>query len=356
MLCGADNNTWNNTHIATVGRALVSNESAAYPILRSLDVDYIVAVCGALTGYHTDDINKMMWMIRIAQSEFPGAVNEQDYLSANGAMRVDAQGSPALLNSLLYKMCYFGFDEVQTDYSKPLGFDRVRQAVVGGKDIHLSHVEEAYTSSHWMLRVFKVLPPPNRHRAASLLKDRDGAAEGRRSGTAVGSRFVGCFASERSFSDDRVYAGAATGAAHELAQHHAVAHGLKYFAIARGGADGHVFAFDRLLQSPDRYGPDCNRGCLDNERLRCGCADAACRDVPPQGTTERRAWAVYEVTGAGGPHATRPAAGLGASGGPPAATATDAPPDASSAGNAQRSKQKSKKKKKAKGKKRRNPA
>jgi asparagine N-glycosylation enzyme membrane subunit Stt3 len=29
-----DNNTWNNTHIATVGRVLVSKEEDAYPILQ----------------------------------------------------------------------------------------------------------------------------------------------------------------------------------------------------------------------------------------------------------------------------------------------------------------------------------
>jgi asparagine N-glycosylation enzyme membrane subunit Stt3 len=33
-----DNNTWNNTHIATVGRAMASSEEKAYPIMRSLDV------------------------------------------------------------------------------------------------------------------------------------------------------------------------------------------------------------------------------------------------------------------------------------------------------------------------------
>merc|ERR1711997_428256 len=36
-----DNNTWNNTHIATVGRAMASTEEVAYPIMQSLDVDYV---------------------------------------------------------------------------------------------------------------------------------------------------------------------------------------------------------------------------------------------------------------------------------------------------------------------------
>ena len=32
-----DNNTWNNTHIATVGRALASSEEKAYPIMEVRD-------------------------------------------------------------------------------------------------------------------------------------------------------------------------------------------------------------------------------------------------------------------------------------------------------------------------------
>jgi hypothetical protein len=46
-----DNNTWNNTHIATVGRALASSEERSYPILLSLDVDYVLLIFGGMIGY-----------------------------------------------------------------------------------------------------------------------------------------------------------------------------------------------------------------------------------------------------------------------------------------------------------------
>lgn len=62
-----DNNTWNNTHIATVGRAMASSEKKAWHIYRSLDVDYVLVVFGAYIGYPSDDINKFLWMVRIAQ-------------------------------------------------------------------------------------------------------------------------------------------------------------------------------------------------------------------------------------------------------------------------------------------------
>ncbi|KAL9270973.1 Dolichyl-diphosphooligosaccharide--protein glycosyltransferase subunit STT3B-like protein [Drosera capensis] len=53
-----DNNTWNNTHIATVGRAMSSYEDEAYEIMQSLDVNYVLVVFGGVTGYSSDDINK----------------------------------------------------------------------------------------------------------------------------------------------------------------------------------------------------------------------------------------------------------------------------------------------------------
>lgn len=54
-----DNNTWNNTHIATVGKAMSSKEEVSYPILRQHDVDYVLVIFGGLLGYSGDDINKV---------------------------------------------------------------------------------------------------------------------------------------------------------------------------------------------------------------------------------------------------------------------------------------------------------
>ena len=45
-----DNNTWNNTHIATVGRAMASHEEQAWHIYRSLDVNYVFVVFGGFIG------------------------------------------------------------------------------------------------------------------------------------------------------------------------------------------------------------------------------------------------------------------------------------------------------------------
>ena len=45
-----DNNTWNNTHIATVGRAMASPERRAWEIYRSLDVTHVLVVFGGFIG------------------------------------------------------------------------------------------------------------------------------------------------------------------------------------------------------------------------------------------------------------------------------------------------------------------
>jgi dolichyl-diphosphooligosaccharide--protein glycosyltransferase len=146
-----DNNTWNNTHIATVGKAFSSNEENAYEIMKALDVSYVLVWFGGLTGYASDDINKFLWMVRIAGGVYP-EIKEPDYFTPNGEFRVDAGGSPTLLNSLMYLTSYYRFGEIMTDYGQPSGFDRVRNAEIGNKHFTLKHLEEAYTTEHWLCR------------------------------------------------------------------------------------------------------------------------------------------------------------------------------------------------------------
>ena len=39
---------------------------------------------------------------------------------------------------------------------RPLGYDRVRNAEIGNKDFELDVLEEAYTTEHWLVRIYKV--------------------------------------------------------------------------------------------------------------------------------------------------------------------------------------------------------
>ena len=45
---------------------------------------------------------------------------------------------------------------------KPTGYDRVRNAEIGNKDYELEVMEEAYTTEHWIVRIYKVKDMPNR--------------------------------------------------------------------------------------------------------------------------------------------------------------------------------------------------
>lgn len=158
-----DNNTWNNTHISRVGQAMSSTEEKAYEIMRELDVNYVLVIFGGLIGYSSDDINKFLWMVRIGGSTEKGAhIKETDYYTPQGEFRVDKEGSPTLLNCLMYKMCYYRFGSVYTEGGKPTGYDRVRNAEIGNKDFELDVLEEAYTTEHWLVRIYKVKDLDNR--------------------------------------------------------------------------------------------------------------------------------------------------------------------------------------------------
>ncbi|XP_022646859.1 dolichyl-diphosphooligosaccharide--protein glycosyltransferase subunit STT3B-like [Varroa destructor] len=159
-----DNNTWNNSHIALVGKAMSSNESAAYEIMKELDVDYVLVIFGGVIGYSGDDINKFLWMVRIAGGEHPQEIRESDYFNAKSEFRVDTEGSPTLLNCLMYKLSYFRFGEMQLDRRAPAGYDRTRNTEIGNKDIRLEHLEEAYTTEHWLVRIYRVKKEANRPR------------------------------------------------------------------------------------------------------------------------------------------------------------------------------------------------
>ncbi|KAK7207008.1 oligosaccharyl transferase stt3 subunit [Myxozyma melibiosi] len=185
-----DNNTWNNTHIATVGKAMSSREEVSYPILRKHDVDYILVIFGGLLGYSGDDINKFLWMVRIAEGIWPEEVKERDFFTARGEYRVDAEATPTMKNSLMYKMSYYRFADV---FGRQPAIDRVRNQRIpspmqdaSAAPIELSSVEEAFTSENWIVRIYKVkeLDPFGREHAAATAFESGKKKSGARGRTA----------------------------------------------------------------------------------------------------------------------------------------------------------------------------
>ena len=180
-----DNNTWNNTHIATVGKAMSTPEEVAYPVMRKHDVDYVLVIFGGLIGYSGDDINKFLWMIRIGQGVYPKDVSERKFFTDSGEYKVGADATSTMKNSLMYKLSYYRF----TDYAGPYqGMrDHVRGEEIPNTPIKLWTVEEgmcffapknwivmndiytffffdcilAFTSENALVRIYKVKKPDN---------------------------------------------------------------------------------------------------------------------------------------------------------------------------------------------------
>ncbi|EED78399.1 predicted protein [Postia placenta Mad-698-R] len=140
-----DNNTWNNTHIATVGKAMSSSEEVAYPILRKHDVDYVLIIFGGLLGYSGDDINKFLWMVRIAQGVWPDEIQEPNYFTPKGEYRVDEAASSTMKNSLMYKMSYYRFAEL---FGGNQAVDRVRGQQMPKVGPTLDYLETIDTESN----------------------------------------------------------------------------------------------------------------------------------------------------------------------------------------------------------------
>ena len=71
-------------------------------------------------------------MVRIGGSTETGAhIKEHQYYTPAGEFRVDKEGSPTLLNCLMYKMCYYRFGQVYTEGGEQPGGPRCWLAGAG---------------------------------------------------------------------------------------------------------------------------------------------------------------------------------------------------------------------------------
>lgn len=58
-------------------------------------------------------------------------------------------------------MSYYRFADLSMDSRMPSGYDRTRNTEIGVKQITLKHLEEAFTSEHWLVRIYRVKKQPN---------------------------------------------------------------------------------------------------------------------------------------------------------------------------------------------------
>lgn len=148
-----DNNTWNNTHIAIVGKAMSSPEWKSYQIFKQHDVDYVLVIFGGVLGFSGDDINKFLWMIRISEGIWPEEIKERNFFTPNNEYRVDSAATKTMKESLLYKMSYKDFPGL----FRGQGQDKVRGQVISAADVEpLDYFEEVFTSENWLVRIYQL--------------------------------------------------------------------------------------------------------------------------------------------------------------------------------------------------------
>ena len=169
-----DNNTWNNTHIASVGKVMSCPEDVSYPLMQQLDVDYVLVIFGGLIGYSGDDINKFLWMIRIGEGVYPKDISERKFFTDRGEYAVGSTATSAMKNSVMYKLSYYRYTELYGSGSP--GKDNVRNQEIPSTPIKLSTMDEAYSTENLLVRIYKVKKPDNLGRpmgiAASFGKKR----------------------------------------------------------------------------------------------------------------------------------------------------------------------------------------
>ena len=153
-----DNNTWNNTHIATVGKFFLSNEEEGYEIAQSLGANYVLRVFGG-QAKQRDELPGFLWYVRIAASVFK-TIEERDFYKNRDFGISKDKLSDKFKDSIFYKTLYYRFGEVPSKYG--YGYDKKRKEIIGHKDITLTHFKEVYTSKSWIIRIYEILPRSNR--------------------------------------------------------------------------------------------------------------------------------------------------------------------------------------------------
>ena len=158
--CIADGNTNNFTHIGIIGMTMSSPEEVSWRLARMLNVQYMLVIFGGASHYSGDDINKFLWMPRIANQTFTN-ISDTLYQITPYHPVVGERMTTNMTHSMMFKFCYKDFSNYRINPHFQYGYDTMRQAQVNeAKRINLKLFEEAYTTKNWIVRIYKVLPDP----------------------------------------------------------------------------------------------------------------------------------------------------------------------------------------------------
>jgi dolichyl-diphosphooligosaccharide--protein glycosyltransferase len=158
--CHADGNTNNFTHIGIIGMTMSSPETVSWRLARMMEADYMLVIFGGASQYSGDDVNKFLWMPRIAHQTFTNISGEMYTLPSNSHI-VGEKMAPNMTSATIYKFWYNNFARFQLRESLPRGHDLSRRTMVQGIDtIKLTHFQEAFSTKNWIMRIYRVLPDP----------------------------------------------------------------------------------------------------------------------------------------------------------------------------------------------------
>jgi len=156
--CMADGNTNNFTHIGIIGMTMSSPEQQSWRLARMMDMDYTLVVFGGASGYDGDDINKFLWMPKIANQTFTNISGDM-YVTRNDGL-IGSHPTKNMTLSMMYHFAYNNFDKFQFHSSLPKGTDIARMARPPTDNLKMTMFEEAYTTKNWIIRMYKVKGDP----------------------------------------------------------------------------------------------------------------------------------------------------------------------------------------------------
>jgi dolichyl-diphosphooligosaccharide--protein glycosyltransferase len=158
--CHADGNTNNFTHIGIIGMTMSSPEAQSWQVARTMEADYMLVIFGGASQYSGDDINKFLWMPRIANQTFTN-ISGNMYQATPYDHIVGPRITKNMSTSMLFKFCYYNFIKFKIHQSYNPGFDFSRRFQIPEiENIRLSLFEEAFSSKHWIVRIYRVKPDP----------------------------------------------------------------------------------------------------------------------------------------------------------------------------------------------------
>ncbi|EAY09105.1 Oligosaccharyl transferase STT3 subunit family protein [Trichomonas vaginalis G3] len=161
--CMADGNTNNFTHIGIIGMTMGSPEPVSWRLARMMNMKYLLVIFGGASGYDGDDINKFMWMPKIANQTFHN-ISGSMFQKKEGYPIVGQIQTDNMTHSMMFKMCYYNFKDYQIQPGLR-NYDIARKtAIVEGLDFKFKLFEEAFSSKNWIVRIYKVLPDPQWNR------------------------------------------------------------------------------------------------------------------------------------------------------------------------------------------------